>query len=87
MIFKKEERYIVNLFGQVDNLKRRQHPDAEIVQRYEDLKDQIYRRKKSFEMIQKTTDELVVHWCVFIQRKIFDNNSFFVTIQRSGERK
>jgi transitional endoplasmic reticulum ATPase len=48
----------VNLLGQVDILKRRQGVDAEIVQRYEDLRDQIYWRKKSFEMIQKSTDEL-----------------------------
>jgi transitional endoplasmic reticulum ATPase len=48
----------VNLLVQVDNLKRRHGVDAEIVQRYEDLKDQIYWRKKSFEMIQKSTDEL-----------------------------
>jgi hypothetical protein len=56
--FLKEEQYIVNLPGQVDNLKRRQGVDASIAQYYEDLKDQIYWRKKSFEMSQKSTDEL-----------------------------
>jgi len=47
----------VNLLGQVDILKRRQGVDPEIVQCYEDLKDQIYWKKKSFDMIQKSTDE------------------------------
>jgi transitional endoplasmic reticulum ATPase len=47
----------VNLLDQVDILKRRQGVDTEIVERYEDLKDQIYWRKKSFEIIQKSTDE------------------------------
>jgi len=48
----------VNLLEQVDILKRRQGVDAEIAQRYKDLKDQIYWKKKSFEMIQNSTDEL-----------------------------
>ncbi len=55
---KKEEQYVVNLPGHLDNLKKRQRPDPEIVQCYEDLKDQICWKKKSFEMIQKSTDEL-----------------------------
>ena len=48
----------VHLCEQIDILKRRQGADAEILHRYEDLKDQVYWRKKSFEMIQKSTDEL-----------------------------
>jgi len=48
----------VHLCGQIDILKKRQGADAEIIHRYEDLKDQVYWRKKSFEMIQKSTDEL-----------------------------
>jgi transitional endoplasmic reticulum ATPase len=57
----------VHLLEQIDNLKRRQGADAEIIHRYEDLKDQVYWRKKSFEIIQKSTDEL--RELVFFQLK------------------
>jgi transitional endoplasmic reticulum ATPase len=48
----------VNLLDQVDILKRREGVDSEIAQHYEELKDQIYWKKKSFEMIKKSTDDL-----------------------------
>jgi formamidopyrimidine-DNA glycosylase len=48
----------VHLCGQIDILKKRQGADAEIIRLYEDLKDQVYHKEKSFEKIQKSTDEL-----------------------------
>jgi transitional endoplasmic reticulum ATPase len=48
----------VHLFEQIDMMKRRQGAEAEIIRRYEDLRDQVYRKEKSFEKIQKSTDEL-----------------------------
>ena len=57
----------VHLLEQIDILKRRQGADAGIIHRYEDLKDQVYWREKSFEMIQKSSDEL--RELVFFQLK------------------
>jgi transitional endoplasmic reticulum ATPase len=48
----------VHLCEQIDMLKRRQGTDAEIIRLYEELRDQIYHREKSFEKIQENTDEL-----------------------------
>ncbi|MDD1698258.1 MAG: hypothetical protein LUQ36_07840, partial [Methanoregula sp.] len=48
----------VHLCEQIDILKRRQGAGPEIIGLYEDLKDQIYHKEKSFEKIQKRTDEL-----------------------------
>ena len=54
----------VNLLAQVDALKGRQDINDKISRCYDDLKNEIYWRKKSFDTIQKSTDnlrELLLH--------------------------
>jgi transitional endoplasmic reticulum ATPase len=62
LLFSKEKREIlyiaVNLLNQVDYLKRKQAINPEINRLSDDLKNQIYWQKKSFDAIQKSTEEL-----------------------------